>query len=153
MWRRGVRLGASGQLMHTSPSRQSSGDDAGEEGSDGEGVAEDVSVPDVSVPEVLVLVLVLSVAGGVGVAVVFVAVSVAWDTMDAACASAGAAAFVSGIVTLYCWFAAGAVGVAWGATACCSCGVFLVRERVADEVCFARCVSAGAEDTGVGSVA
>lgn len=43
--------------------------------------------------------------------------------------------------------------MAWGATACCSCGVFVVVERVADEVCFARCVSAGVEGTGVGSVA
>jgi hypothetical protein len=90
--------------MHTSPSRQSSGDEGGEEDSDDEGVVEDASVPELSVPEVLVLVLVLSVAGGgdVGVAVVSVAVSVASDTMDAFCASAGAVAFVSGNVTLYC---------------------------------------------------
>jgi hypothetical protein len=74
--------------MHSSPSRQSSGDDAEEDGgveesSDGEGVADDVSVPDGAVS---------SAAVGVGEAVVSVlaAVSVASDMVEAACDSAEA---------------------------------------------------------------
>lgn len=43
--------------------------------------------------------------------------------------------------------------MARGVAACCSCGVFVMEERVADEACFARCVSGGVEETGVGSVA
>nr|WP_052425287.1 hypothetical protein [Streptomyces fulvoviolaceus] len=124
--------------MHTSPSRQSSED---EEGSDGEGVADDVSVLDV---------LVLSVAEGEGV--VSVAVSVASDTVEAACDSAEDVTVFSGAVTLFCWIA-WVVGVACGVAADCSCGAFVVEERVADEVRLERCVSVGVDEAGVGSVA
>lgn len=126
--------------MHTSPSRQSSED---EEDSDGMGVAVDVSVLDV---------LVLSVSEGEGEAVVFVAVSVASDTVEAACDSSEDVTVVSGFVTLFCCIA-WVVGVAWGVAAACSCGAFVVEERVADEVRLDRCVSVGVDEAGVGSVA
>jgi len=112
--------------MHNSPSRQTSDDedesDDEEDDSDGEGVADDVSVSDV---------LLLSVAEGVGEAVVSVTVSVAPDTAEAVCDTAEVVAAVNGTLTLSCWTAVGAVGVARGVTADCSCGAFAVEEPVA----------------------
>lgn len=126
--------------MQTSPSRQSPD---GEEESDGEVVAGEVSVLEV---------LVLSVAEGVGEAVVSVTVFVASDTVEAACDSAEDAAVVRGVVPLACWIA-WVVGVAWGAAADCSRGAFVVEERVADDVRWDRRVSVGVDEAGVDSVA
>ncbi|NEA66225.1 hypothetical protein [Streptomyces sp. SID12488] len=135
--------------MHTSPSRQSSDEDADvEEESDdsddpdGEGVADDVSVPEV---------VALSVDAGPGEAVVSVAVSVASDTVEADCDSAEAVTAVRGtgvpLRGITC-----VAGVARGVAADCSRGAFGVEDRVAGEVRFARCVSAGVDETGVESV-
>lgn len=125
--------------MQTSPSRQSPD---GEEESDGEEVADEVSVLEVPVP-------VLSVAEGVGEAAVSVAVSVASDTVESACDSAEDAAVARGVVPPACWV----VGVAWGAAADCSCGAFAVEEGVADDVRWDGRVSVGVDEAGVDSVA
>ncbi|MFF3374064.1 hypothetical protein ACFYXF_14145 [Streptomyces sp. NPDC002680] len=135
--------------MHTSPSRQIPDDedeDESDDDSDGDGVADDVSVSDV---------LVLSVAEGVGEAVVSVTVFVAPDTAAAVCDTAEVVAAVNGTLTLCCWTAVGAVGVARGVTADCSCGAFAVAEPVVrDEVRSARReVSVGVDGTGTESVA
>lgn len=125
--------------MQTSPSRQSPD---GEEESDGEEVADEVSVLEVPV---------LSVAEGVGVAVVPVAVSVASDTVESACDSAEDAAVARGVVPPACWV----VGVAWGAAADCSRGAFVVlavEEGVADDVRWDGRVSVGVDEAGVDSV-
>lgn len=135
--------------MQTSPSRQiSDGEDEDDEedDSDGEGVADELSVSDV---------LVLSVAEGVGEAVVSVTVPVAPDTSEAVCDTAEVVAAVNGTLTLSCWTAVGAVGVATGVTADCSCGAFAVAEPVVSgEVRSARwVVSVGVDGTGTESVA
>ncbi|WP_371664523.1 hypothetical protein [Streptomyces sp. NBC_00280] len=134
--------------MHSSPSRQSSGDDEEVEGveedSDGEGVAADVSVPDV-------LVLSVSVAVGVGEAVVSVAVPVASDMVEVACDSAEAVTAVRGSETLFGRITCVA-GVARGAAAACSCGALAVEARVADGARSARCGAIGVDESGVESV-
>ncbi|MDW4904171.1 hypothetical protein RB628_02180 [Streptomyces sp. ADMS] len=137
--------------MHTSPSRQSSGDEDDGEVADGEGVAVDVSVL-----EVLVLVLVLSVAVGVEVVVVSVDVFAAPDTVEAACEPGEAVVVVGGAVTVFCCVARcfampWGAGVAWGVAAFRSCGAFTAGKRAADEVRSATSVPVGVDDAGVGS--
>ena len=132
-----------GQLMQTSPSRQSPEGEVDDEDSDGEGVAAEVSVLDVSV---------LSVAEGVGEADVCVAESVVSDTVEAACDPAEDAAVFSESVTLSRWTAS-VVGVAWGVVAVCSWGAFAVDERFVDEVPLDRFVPAGVAEAGTGTAA